>query len=98
MSVRGLTVTHDRPGRNSIVIVGDATVFVNTANSAGSKIQEQPSTEAGLRLNSRLRSRIICSPADAIDGWRRKRLVEYFDGVTDTFPKALVRSQEGAQT
>jgi len=39
MSVRGLTLTHDRLGRNSIVIVGDATVFVNTANSVGSKIR-----------------------------------------------------------
>jgi hypothetical protein len=35
MSVRGLTLTHDRLGRNSIVIVGDRAVFGNTANSVG---------------------------------------------------------------
>ena len=41
MSVRGLTLTHDRLGRNSIVIVGDRTVFGNTANSVGCKITKR---------------------------------------------------------
>ncbi|MGA7931773.1 MAG: hypothetical protein WCA20_37955 [Candidatus Sulfotelmatobacter sp.] len=48
MSVRSLTLTHDRLKRNSIVIIGAAIVFGNTANSVGCKITKEPPLDAAV--------------------------------------------------